>query len=123
MEIVFRMSLFIAGVINFLPSLIAFLPQKISSSYGIEVPDVNYELLLRHRAVLFAIVGGLLIYASITKKHYDLAFIGGMISMVSFVILHQMVGDVNPELTKVMKIDIAAIVILLLGYLLFKFSS
>ena len=121
MESIYRITLVIAGVINLLPSLIAFLPQKISESYGVDVPNVNYELLLRHRAVLFAIVGGLLIYAAIAKKNYDLAFVVGMVSMVSFVILYQSIGGVNPELTKVMKIDIGAIVILLLGYLLFKF--
>ena len=71
MELIFRICLFIAGVINTLPALLAFLPEKIATSYGVEVPNANYELLLRHRAVLFGIVGGLMIYSAISKKNYD----------------------------------------------------
>jgi hypothetical protein len=33
MELIFRITLFIAGVINLLPSVLAFLPDKISKSY------------------------------------------------------------------------------------------
>ena len=121
METIFRICLFIAGAINFLPSLLAFLPNKISQSYGIDIPDANYELLLRHRAVLFGIIGGLMIYSALSKKYYDLSFIIGLISMVSFLILFKLAnGPINPELVKVMRIDMAGIVILLLGYGLYK---
>jgi len=123
METIFRICLFIAGVINIIPSLIAFLPDKISSSYGIEVPDANYELLLRHRAVLFGIIGGVIIYAAITKKYYSLAITIGLISMISFIVLLKLSsGAINPELMKVMKIDIIGIIILLIGCVCYKFS-
>jgi len=123
METIFRICLFIAGVINFIPSILAFLPNKISESYGITIPDANYELLLRHRAILFGLVGGLMIFSALSKKHYNLAFVIGMISMVSFLILFKLVsGDVNSELEKVMKIDIVGIIILLLGYGLYKLN-
>ena len=62
METIFRISLFIAGVINIIPSILAFLPEKISKSYGIELTNVNLEFLLRHRAILFGIIGGLMIF-------------------------------------------------------------
>lgn len=124
MEIIFRVSLFIAGIINLIPSILVFFPEKISSSYGVEIPDINYELLLRHRAVLFGIVGGILIYSAVTKKHYSLAVIVGLISMVSFVILFYLIkGEINTELHTVMKIDIIGIIILLVGSALYKFNS
>ncbi len=123
MEIIFRVCLFIAGIINVLPSILAFLPNKISSSYGIEIPDANYELLLRHRAILFGIIGGIMIYSAITKKHYSMAVVIGLISMVSFVILLKLInGTINPELHKVMKIDLVGIAILLIGFALYKFK-
>lgn len=123
METVFRICLLIAGLINFLPSILAFLPDKISQSYGIDVPDANYELLLRHRAVLFGIIGGLIIYSSISQKYYSLSVTIGLISMVSFLILFKMSkGNINKELEKVMKIDIAGILVLLFGYGLYIFS-
>ncbi len=123
MEVLFRISLVIAGVINLLPSILAFLPKRISSSYGIAVPDANYELLLRHRAVLFGIIGGIMLYAAYSQTHYSLAVIIGLVSMVSFVALLQLVpGEVNPQLRKVMKVDVFAIVILLAGYTLYAFA-
>jgi heme A synthase len=124
MEQLFRISLFVAGVINLLPSLLAFLPEKIVKSYGIEIPNANYELLLRHRAILFGIIGGLMIYAALDKKHYELSTIAGLVSMISFIILYFLIGkDINSELKKVMIIDVVATVILCIGFIMFLLKS
>ncbi len=123
MELIFRICLFVTGIINLLPSILAFIPNKIRDSYGVEILDSNYELLLRHRAVLFGIIGGVMIYSAITKQNYALAVTTGLISMISFIVLYKVIGGgVNPELTKVMKIDIVGIVILIIGFVLFKFK-
>lgn len=123
MEIVLRICLVISGIINFIPSILAFFPNKITQSYGVEVPNANYELLLRHRAISLGIIGGLLIYSAISKRNYDLVTIVGLVSMVSFVVLYNLIGgEINSELSKVMKIDLFAIVVLLIGYLLYKFN-
>lgn len=122
METLFRITLFIAGGINILPSILAFLPEKISKSYGIEMPNVNFELLLRHRAVLFAIVGGLMIYSAISKKYYSISVTVGLISMISFIILYFLMNGINPELEKVMKIDFIAVIMLIVGFMLYKFK-
>lgn len=120
MELLFRIALFISGIINILPSLLAFLPNKISKSYGIEIPNANYELLLRHRAILFGIIGGLMIYSAIVKKYYELSTIAGLVSMISFIILYFIIGkDISQELKKVMLIDLVATVILCIGFILF----
>jgi len=124
MENVFRICLFLSSLINLTPAVLALLPQKIATSYGIAVPNQNYELLLRHRAVLFAIVGGILLYAAIQKKYYHLATLLGLISMVSFLLLFYLVdGPINKELTKVMYIDVLGICILLMGFAMFKFKK
>ncbi|OYU92913.1 MAG: hypothetical protein CFE21_18515 [Bacteroidetes bacterium B1(2017)] len=124
MELIYRITLFIAGLINILPAILGFLPEKIAKSYGIEIPNANYELLLRHRAILFGIIGGLLIYSSLAKKHYELSTIAGLVSMVSFIILYFLIGkNINSELKKVMMIDLFATVILCVGFILFLFKS
>ena len=120
MEIIFRITLFIAGLINLLPAMLAFLPYKISKSYGIDIPNSNYELLLRHRAILFGIIGGLMIFSTIVKKHYEIATTAGLVSMISFIILYFLIGKgINSELKKVMMIDVVATVILCIGLILF----
>jgi hypothetical protein len=124
MEIVFRISLFIAGIINFLPSLLAFFPEKISKSYGIEAPNASNELILRHRAILFGIIGLLMLYSSIMKKYYGLSSSFGLISMISFIVLYFIIGkEISAELKKVMFIDLVGTIILLLGILLYWPSS
>jgi hypothetical protein len=77
MELIFRLSLGIAALVNLLPALLAIRPQNIAKSYGVSVPDGNYELLLRHRAVLFGIVWGLMLYSALTKVYYELATLIG----------------------------------------------
>ena len=124
MELIFRITLFIAGLINLLPALLAFLPDKISNSYGIDIPNSNYELLLRHRAILFGIIGGLMIFSAIVKKHYEISTIAGLISMLSFILLYFLIDKgINSELKKVMMIDIVATAILCIGLLLFLLKS
>lgn len=44
MELIYRACLFIAGAVNFLPSLLAFLPDKFADSYGVRISDGNLEL-------------------------------------------------------------------------------
>jgi hypothetical protein len=124
MELIFRITLFIAGLINLLPALLAFLPDKISNSYGIDIPNSNYELLLRHRAILFGIIGGLMIFSAIVKKHYEISTIAGLISMLSFILLYFLIDKgINSELKKVMMIDIVATAILCIGLILFLLKS
>jgi hypothetical protein len=116
MELILRISLLLSGIINFLPSILAFIPSKFSKSYGIEIENRNIELLLRHRAVLFFIIGGLMIYSSIMKKYYEIAVTVGFISMISFIILYFLMNkSINPELKKVMIIDLFATIILIIG--------
>ncbi len=115
MEILFRISLLLAGIINLIPFSLAFFPNKINASYGIDVTNINLELLVRHRAVLFGIVGGLMLFSAFTKRYYDLSVVFGSISMLSFVILYFSIGNINSELKKVMLFDVAAIVILAIG--------
>jgi hypothetical protein len=120
MELIYRITLFIAGLINLLPSLLAFLPTKISKSYGIDIPNANYELLLRHRAILFGIVGGLMIFSAITKKQYEISTIAGLVSMISFIILYFFIGkEINSQLKKVMIVDVLATVVLLMSAITF----
>lgn len=64
-----------------------------------------------------------MMYSAISKKYYDLSVIIGLISMVSFVVLSKFVaGDINAELSKVLKVDIVGICVLVIGYAIYKFK-
>jgi hypothetical protein len=120
METVLRIVLLLAGLLNLLPGALVFLPGKISTSYGVAVPNVNYELLLRHRAALFIVVGTLLVFAAVTRRHYGTAVAAGLFSMVSFVALYFLAGaGVNAELKRVMQLDVAAALLLAVAAVLY----
>jgi hypothetical protein len=122
METIFRATLFLAGTVNMLPSLLTFMPHRIAASYGIEAPDSNLELLLRHRAVLFGIIGGMMIYSSIAQKYYDLVTLAGLASMISFILLYFLINTdgISKELRGVMIIDAIATILLVTGWVLYS---
>jgi hypothetical protein len=78
---------------------------------------------LRHRAILFGIVGGFMLFSALSKKYYIPATVGGLISMLSYIILFFVVsGTVNSELTKVLKIDIISCVLLAIGFIVYIYT-
>jgi hypothetical protein len=79
-----------------------------SSLYGVSLDDPNLVILMRHRAVLFAIVGALLIVAAFDPSLRRVAIAAGLLSMVSFVVLALTVGDYNPLLRRVVAVDVIA---------------
>lgn len=124
METIFRIILFLAGVVNFAPAMIVFFPDKVAQSYGIQLSDANLELLMRHRGVLFGLVGGLMIYAAIFKKNEHLAVLLGSISMLSFIILYFLSSQPHSAgLLKVMRIDLVALITLVIAYLVNAFLA
>jgi len=48
----------IAAAINLAPALGAVAPARMSALYGLDLKDPNLQILMRHRAVLFGLVGG-----------------------------------------------------------------
>lgn len=120
METYFRVTLLLAGIINLLPSILVFFPEKIPTAYGILMEDINLELLLRHRAVLFFIVGCSLIFAAWKQDYYIATSSIGLLSMLSFVGLYAWMGtDFNAALTKIMWTDVWASLLLLTGLIVY----
>ena len=97
-----------AGVVNLLPALGAFSAGRLQSLYGVVIEDPNLAILMRHRAVLFAIVGALLVASAFHAALRPVAFAAGFVSMGSFVALALLVGDFNPALRRIVWVDVAA---------------
>ncbi len=111
-ELAISVILVLVGLINFGPVAGVFSSQTLSKAYGIDEPTGDLALLLRHRAALFGIVGGLIIVAAFVEPLQVAAVIMGYLSMLSFVALAASVGPVGAKLTRVRNIDVAAIVLL-----------
>ncbi len=110
----------IAGLINFVPISGVLGDSIIEAAYGIDVSSPELSLLLRHRAVLFGIVGGMLLVAAFRQTLRPAATLCGLISMTSFAILYTLTQPDNDQLLGVLRADLVGILILLAGWALHR---
>ena len=80
--------------------------------YGVDLGDPALEILLRHRAVLFGLVGGYMIYAAFKQALHLIAIIGGLVSMASFLALYYAAAAQPQALISIVYADIVGVVLL-----------
>jgi hypothetical protein len=103
------MTLFvIVGVVNLLPVAGVASARRLQALYGVVLEDPNLVILMRHRAVLFGIVGAILVGAAFVHSLRPFAIAAGLVSMLSFVLVARLVGKYNAELRRVVIVDLAA---------------
>jgi hypothetical protein len=99
----------VAAVINFAPVLGLSSPERMGPFYGVDLGDANLQILMRHRAMLFGLVGGLLFVAAFHPPLRTLGYVVGFSSMVSFLLVAWLVGGYNAEIQRVIVIDTVGI--------------
>ena len=114
----YLLLLFIVGVINFLPVIGVLSLDRINQLYGLSLADNNLATLLRHRALLFGLIGGFIIYSVFNPEYQVAAIILAAISMLGYLCILWLSGDTNSELIKVARIDIIGLVLLLVAVVL-----
>ena len=105
----------VVGIIHLLPLTGVLGMSRLQSLYGVTIDDPNLEILMRHRAVLFGILGAFLIYAAFRPGLQLAALIAGAVSVISFLVIAGMVGGYNAGIARVVTADIVAVVCLLIG--------
>ena len=108
-------SLVIVGIIHLLPVTGALSADRLSALYGIPVDDPNLELLMRHRAVLFGLLGAFLLYAAFQPALQIPAFIAGFVSVGSFLVLGWSIGADSAGIGRVVRADLFALGCLVIG--------
>jgi hypothetical protein len=99
----------IAAAINLAPLLGAFAPERMTALYGVNLDDPNLQILMRHRAVLFGIVGGLLLVAAFHPPLRTIGYAAGFASMLSFLLIAWLVGGISEEIRRVVVVDVVGI--------------
>ena len=117
-EYFIKTSLLITGVIHLLPVLGA---DKLSKLYGIQLHDQNVILLLRHRAILFFILGSFFIFSAFKMELRFISYLMAFLSMGSFIMLY-LLGDFNIFQKRVYIIDLMTMVLLFAGAYLDSFG-
>lgn len=111
--------LLIVGVINFLPLIGIISTEQLGKLYSISVNDDNLAILMRHRALLFGLIGGFIIFAAF-KPHFQIvAFVMGFTSMLGFILIASQASTYNNALKKVITIDWVALGLLTVALILY----
>lgn len=105
----------IVGIIHVLPVTGVLSSARLTALYGRSFSDPNLAILMRHRAVLFGLLGAFLIYAAFSPALHELAFIAGFVSVLSFLLLVRSTAGSNAQIQRVYVADLLALVCLLVG--------
>lgn len=102
----------VAALINLAPAVGVFSPERMVALYGVPLGDPNLEILMRHRAALFGIVGGFMLMASFHRPFRAIAYAMGFVSMVSYLLVAWVVGDYSEQIERVGGVDVVGLVAL-----------
>jgi hypothetical protein len=115
MQYVSIVALLVAGIIHLLPVLGVMGANTLTRLYGIEVNDPNTAILLQHRALLFGVLGVLMLCAIALPWLRVTALSVGLFSAASFIVVAMAVGGYNPPIGRVVFADVVASVLLTAG--------
>lgn len=109
MHIVIKAMLIVAGVIHILP-----LPGLIGAThlerlYGITFNEPNLLIMMRHRAILFSLLGAFMIYAAFRADFVSIAIMGGLVSTAAFIWLAWSIGGYNSAIYRIVIADWIAV--------------
>lgn len=110
--------LIVAGVIHLLPVTGVLGRQQLAELYGLVFDEPNLEIMTRHRAVLFGLLGMFLIVAAFTPALQPHAFTAGLISAGSFLWLTWSVGGYSPHIRRVVVADVIALLCLIVAVMI-----
>ena len=99
----------IAGIIHVLPIPGVVGAAQLEKLYGLAFDEPNLVILMRHRAVLFGLLGVFLIYAALKDELAWIAIVGGIVSTATFVWLAWSVGNYNGAIARIVVADVVAV--------------
>lgn len=111
--------LLVVAIIHILPISGFSGSARLESLYGVAISGNDLEILMRHRAMLFGILGVFFTYAAFTPAVQPLAFVAAFATISSFFYLAVTVGGYNEAIRKIVMADIVAAVCLIVSVIIF----
>src|SRR5688572_16050604 len=118
MERTIRALFVVVAIINLLPIAGVTSGGRLESMYSVAIPSPDLVVMMRHRAVLLAIVGALLLAAAVHPSLRAAAACAGFASMVSFLLLVAGESAANDALRTVAAVDLVAVILLAIAFAL-----
>jgi hypothetical protein len=113
----------LVGLVNFVPIVGVLGAERLEAVYGVPITHHDLLLLLRHRSVLFGLLGGLLIFAAFRPQWRPLATVAGLVSMITYLLLAWPIPAHGVAVQKVFWADAVATVLLIAAYLISRNNS
>lgn len=104
-------ALLVAGLVHLLPAVGALGASRLLSLYGVELIDAQLLVLMRHRALMFGVLGGLMVAAVFVPPLRAPMLVAALVSTLGFVLLARNEPLLAP-LRRVFWIDVALAVLL-----------
>jgi len=100
-------ALVAAGLVHLIPSVGVLGADTLDVLYGTDLHDNDndIDILLRHRAVLFGILGIATLTAAWTRRLQTFALVANLASVASFVVIAVTGPDTTPAIERVTLID------------------
>lgn len=111
------LALLLAGAIHLLPLSGVLGADALQRLYGIAVEGPDLTLLLRHRAVLFGLLGGFLVAAAFRPVWRTAGLLAGLASVLAFLLLAWLEPGWGPAIRRVVVADLVVLAALLAGLL------
>ena len=100
------------AVIHLLPLSGALGSDRLALLYGLDFKEPNLAILMRHRAVLFGLLGVFMLVAAFRPAWQAAAIAAGAASVVSFLALAWSEGSYNAQISRVVIADGVALICL-----------
>ena len=108
-SILVALAFAVVGAIHLLPIAPVFYPQTLTRLYGIAPGDDTLLVLLRHRAVLLALVGILCLWAAWSAPMRPAALLAAAVNIAAFLGFYALYGNLTGSLRTIAIFDLIAI--------------
>ena len=82
MSTLITVCLVIVGLVNVVPVLGIFSASKMEKAYDVRIESNDMAILMRHRALLFGLLGGFILYAAFFPIYHIPAMVMAGVSMI-----------------------------------------
>ena len=98
--------LVLVGLMNFYPVIGVLSADTLRNLYGVIILDNDLLILMRHRAILFGILGIFIVISAFRPNLQPSAIVVGLISRMAFIGLALGTGELGEPIQKVMIADL-----------------
>ena len=102
--------LVLAGLLNLYPAIGVLSADQLTVLYGLPFDGADLQVLMRHRAVMLGLIGGLMLIAAFKPALQLLASLMGLISMLAFIGIAWTAGDINANVDRVAVADVFGVI-------------